>query len=363
MHRPRRSPAPVTGPVRPVVDLTLSRPRLVVLSRRGHGSLPPETWRRLERVADVHVVQRDSAPAPREAERLLRDADLLGATNLCLPRLDDALLQRLPRLSGVVLYATGYDLLDVAVLERHGVGLSVLPEYATEAVAEHALALLLTLATRLHLAHERSRGRGNPDVSLRGVELHGRTLGVLGVGRIGGRVAQLAQAFGMRVLGCDTDPTAAARARARGVEVVDLPTLLRRSDAVALCASSAFGAPPVLGRTRVAALRRGALLVNVARPALVDTAAVTAALRRGAIAGYAVDDVVLDEAADADLLEQGRVVQTGHSAWWRDEVLERGGRMWGEHLLAAALGQPLDVVTWPRLDPPVQRTGLREVSV
>jgi phosphoglycerate dehydrogenase-like enzyme len=358
-----RRPAALAGSVSPVVDLTVARPTLVVLSRRGRDSLTTATWDELERVADVRVVQRDSAPDPREAERLLRDADLLGATNLCLPRLDDALLQRLPRLSGVVLYATGFDLLDVAVLERHGVGLSVLPEYATKAVAEQALALLLTLATRLHLAHDRSRGRGNPDVSLRGVELHGRTLGVLGVGRIGGRVAQLAQAFGMRVLGYDVDPAAAARARAGGVEIVDLATLLRGSDALALCASSTFGAPPVLGRVQVAALRPGALLVNVARPALVDTAAVTAALRRGALAGYAVDDVVLDEVADADLLEQGRVVQTGHSAWWRDEVLERGGRMWGEHLLAAALGQPLDVVTWPRLDAPLQRTSRRKVSV
>jgi phosphoglycerate dehydrogenase-like enzyme len=336
---------------------------LVVLSRRGRDSLTAGAWDQLERVADVRVVQRDSAPGAEEAERLLRDADLLGATNLCLPRLDDALLQRLPRLSGVVLYATGYDLLDVAVLDRHGVGLSVLPEYATEAVAEHALALLLTLATRLHLAHDRSRERGNPDVSLRGVELHGRTLGVLGVGRIGGRAAQLAQAFGMRVLACDVDPAAAARARAHGLEVVDLPALLRRSDALALCASSTFAAPPVLGEAQVAALRPGALLVNVARPALVDTAAVAAALRRGAIAGYAVDDVVLDPSDDADLLEQGRVVQTGHSAWWRDEVLERGGRMWGEHLLAAALGQPLDAVTWRRLDPPLQRSTRREVSV
>jgi phosphoglycerate dehydrogenase-like enzyme len=147
------------------------------------------------------------------------------------------------------------------------------------------------------------------------------------------------------------------------VDIVDLATLLRGSDALALCASSTFGAPPILGRVQVAALRPGALLVNVARPALVDTAAVTAALRQGALAGYAVDDVVLDEGADADLLEQGRVLQTGHSAWWRDEVLERGGRMWGEHLLAAALGQPLDVVTWPRLDPPLQRTSRRKVSV
>lgn len=91
----------------------------------------------------------------------------------------------------------------------------------------------------------------------------------------------------------------------------------------------------------------GGLLVNVARAALVDTAAAAAAVRSGALRGYAVDDDVLDRDADGDLLAEGRVLQTGHSAWWRDETLERGRRMWGEHLLAAVTGAPLDTVGLP----------------
>jgi hypothetical protein len=61
-----------------------------------------------------------------------------------------------------------------------------------------------------------------------------------------------------------------------------------------------------------------------------------------------VDDVVISGQQDADLVRQGRLLQTGHSAWWRDEVLQRGGQMWGEHLLAAVNGSPLDAVTWPQ---------------
>ena len=325
----------------------MPRPTLVVLCRQGRASLEPAQWAALEAVADLRVVQRETAPGPEEAARLLAGADLLGTTNLCLPQLDAALLGRLPRLRGVVLYATGYDLLDVPLLRRSGVGLSVLPDYATQAVAEHGTALLLALATRLHLAHDRSRGRAPDGVSLRGVELSGRCLGVVGLGRIGLRTAALAQAFGMRVVGCDPDPAAAARAADRGVEVLGLPALLGRVDALALCLSSTFGAPPVLGAAELARLADHVLVVNTARASVVDTAAVVSAVRAGRLRGYAVDDVVLDPAVDGDLLDEGRVLQTGHSAWWRDEVLDRGARMWAERMVAAALDRPLDAVTWP----------------
>jgi len=295
----------------------------------------------------VCLVQRDDAPARDQAVTLLRDADLVGSTNLCLPRMDGALLDALPRLRGIVLYATGYDHLDVPDLRRRGVGLCVMPDYATIAVSEHALALLLSLATRLHLAHDRSRAVVRVDTSLRGVELAGRTLGIVGVGRIGGRLAGLARGVGLRVVGHDIDRAAEALAAARGVEMTGLDDLLRRSDAVALTASHVLGRPAVIGRRELALMRPGGHLVNVGRPDLVDTAAAVAALRAGDLRGYAVDDVVVDAARDGDLLDEGRLLQTGHSAWWRDEVLERGAWMWGDRLLGAVLGHPLDAVTWP----------------
>lgn len=219
------------------------------------------------------------------------------------------------------------------------------------------MALLLALATRLHLAHDRSRGIAPAGVSLRGVELNGRCLGIVGLGRIGRRTAQLAQAFGMRILGCDCSPRAADLAAALGVEVVELDALLRRADAVAVCASSTFGARPIITAAELDQLMNDVLLVNTARAALVDTAAAVAAVRSGRLRGYAVDDTVLDPAVDGDVLEQGRVLQTGHSAWWRDEVLVRGRDMWAERLLAAAVDRPLGAVTWPRArpQPPVER--------
>ena len=323
------------------------KPSVTVLSRQGARSLASDDVATLQCVANVRYHTIDGAPSRAQATVLLRGTEILGVTNACLPVLDAALLDALPDLRGIILYATGYDHIDIELLASRGVGLNVLPHYATGAVAEHAIAMLLSLATRLHLAHDRSRGLVHSDTSLRGIELAGRTMGVLGVGRIGTRVAQLGSALGMRVIGNDIDPAAAAAARSRNIAMTSLPELLARSDALVVCASHAFGAPAALGHAEMRQMRRGAVLVNVSRAPLVDAAAATAAVRAGQLRGYAVDDVVLDPQVDGDLLAEGRVLQTGHSAWWRDEVLERGRRMWAQHLLAAIEGRPLDAVPWP----------------
>jgi phosphoglycerate dehydrogenase-like enzyme len=325
----------------------MAKPNVVLLSRQGRASLPADTWTRLTEVATVEAVTMHSAPSMEKAVRLLADADLLGATNACLPHLDAELLDALPRLRGIVLYATGYDHIDVGLLESRRVGLSVVPDYATVAVAEHTIALMMALASRIHLANDHCRGMTSDDLSLRGVELAGRTIGVVGLGRIGRRVALLAKALGMRVVGTDTDFLARIRAWRQGVRIMDLPELLAAADVVTMCASHRFGAPPILRAPEIAAMRPGSFLVNAARAALVDSAAATAALRSRRLRGYAVDDQIADLSADADLLREGRLLQTGHSAWWRDETLSRGARLWGERLIAAGAGSPIDAVLWP----------------
>lgn len=316
---------------------------VVVLSRAGARSVPPDAVARIAEHAHLRFVTLQSAPDAREAARLLAPATVLATTNVTLPRLDEDLLRACPRLRTVVLYATGYEHVDLDVLQAHGVTLSVLPDYATTAVAEHALGLLLGLATRSHLANDRSRGHVPAATSLRGVELGGRTLGIIGMGRIGSHLAAIARGIGMRVVGSDIDERAVARARGRGTTMTTTPELLERCDAVALCCSTDATVPLVLGEEELGRMRPGGLVVNVGRPALVDHEAVAAAIHAGHLRGYGVDDAVL--AAHPDLVAEGRVLQTGHSAWWRDEVLARGAEHFGRAIRAAVEGVPVDVVT------------------
>lgn len=333
---------------------------VVVLSRAGSASIPPDLTRQVRGRARVDFVVRQTAPDPHDAADLLRDATVLATTNLTLPRLDDELLDRLPRLRVIVLYATGYEHVDLELLARHGVTLSVLPAYATGAVAEHALAMLLTLAARTHLANDKARGLVARDTSLRGVELGGRTLGVVGVGRIGFHLSRIATGIGMTVLGSDPDPSARAAAREVGLEMTTTDDLLERSSAVALCASTDRRRPVLLDADRLHLLPPGAFVVNVGRPGLVDTDAAVALLRSRHLRGYAVDDVVLDPVDHADLLAEGRVLQTSHSAWWRDEVLARGAEQFGLAVLAAVEGTPVDVAAVRPTHPTVTRQPARE---
>jgi lactate dehydrogenase-like 2-hydroxyacid dehydrogenase len=342
------------------------RVRVVVVSVQGQTSIPAPARRSIEAVADVTYVARPDRLSPGDARRVLRDADIVAVTPKVAPRFDRDLLRSLPRLRGLALYATGYDLLDLDLLSRHGVRVCSLPHYSTEAVAQHALALLLALACRVHLANDRSRGLVPDTVSLRGFELAGRSLGVIGFGRIGRRVAALAAgAFQMPVLAYDrrwhtvapaspapgstpaTTVTSSSHGSPITVARVDLHGLLDACDTLVLCCSRDPGAPPVLGPAELRHIRHGAVLVNVGRPELVDHQALVPLLRSGKLRGYAVDDVVFgpgDGEVHTDLLREGRVLQTGHSAWWRDEVLERGGRMWAEVIRRLALDDPVDVV-------------------
>lgn len=320
--------------------------KVVVISRAGEASLPAAAVKALRVRHEVVFAQRHTAPSRAEAIRLLRGAHVLATTNVTLPALDSDLLDALPDLRHVVLYATGYEHLDLSALAARGIGVTTLPEYATNAVAEHALGLIFASATRVHLANEKARGRVRSDVSLRGVEITSRTLAVIGVGRIGTRLADLARGLGMRVVGVDTDPCAVAAARAAGIAMTDLPAALAEADLVAVCASTRPGRPAILAAPELARLHRDAFVVNVGRPVLVDQTAVRDALLTHRLRGYAVDEIAFDadDPIDRLLLAEGRIIQTAHSAWWRDEVLARGAVMFATAIQAAADGAPVDVL-------------------
>lgn len=315
-------------------------PNVVVVSVQGRGTLPTPAARRLERIANVTYATRSGTLAPADAAGLFADADVVAVTPKVAPPVNEGLLAELPRLRGLALYATGYDFLDVELLRRHGVVLTHLRGYCTVSVAEHALGLLLSLSRRIHLAHDRSRGLVPPTTSLRGFELAERTVGVIGWGRIGRRFGQLARAVGMRVLATDPCP----RRGEPDVEMLPLPEVLRAADAVCVTCPATYGGHPMVGAGELAEMPAGAVLVNVSRPSLVDTGAVRRAVRSGRLRGYAVDDVVCDPVADADLLTEGRIIQSGHCAWWSDEALDRGSAMWAENIRRLALGIPDSVV-------------------
>lgn len=225
-----------------------------------------------------------------------------------------AMLAKAPKLKVVARAGMGVDTIDVAEASRRKVAVLTAPGANANSVAEFTFALLLALVRKVPAAVA-SLGAGRWDrKSFEGTELRGKTLGLVGLGRAGSLVAGIARGFGMTVVAVDPAvvPEAAA---ALGVELVPLEEVLRRADVVSLHAKLTAETRKLIDAARLGMMKRGALLVNTARGALIDDAALVEALRSGQLAGAALD--VYDPEplpADAVLRAAPNVVLTPHLA-------------------------------------------------
>lgn len=261
-----------------------------------------------------------------------------GAEAVCVfvnDRLDAPVLERLARLGVrlVVLRSAGFNHVDLHAAAALGLVVARVPAYSPHAVAEHTVALLLTLNRKIHRAHARVREGNFALDGLMGFDLFGRTVGVVGTGQIGACFARIMAGFGCRLLGFDPSPDAACVDL--GMRYTELPELLAASDIVSLHCPLTPATHHLIGTTTLAAMKPGAMLLNTSRGAVIDTQAVVAALKSGRLGSLGID--VYEEEADlffrdlsaevihddvfARLLTFPNVVVTGHQAFFTEEAL------------------------------------------
>lgn len=235
----------------------------------------------------------------------------------------------------IAMRCAGYNNLDVAAAARCGVEIARVPAYSPHAVAEHAVALILSLNRKLHRAYNRVR-EGNFSLNgLVGFDLFGRTAGLVGLGKIGRCLAQILRGFGMTVLAHDVKPDLEF-AESTGVRFVPLDELLRDSDIVSLHVPLSPATHHLINAARIAQMRRGALLVNTSRGGLVDTAALIDALKSGQLGAAGLDvyeeeseyffrdrsDRAIDDDVLARLLTFPNVLVTSHQAFLTSDALD-----------------------------------------
>lgn len=279
----------------------------------------------------------DLAGAPRE--RLL--AEIASADALLVrsaTKVDAELFAAAPRLSVVGRAGVGVDNVDVPAATARGVLVLNAPTANVVSATEHTFALLFALLRQVPAA-ALSMAQGKWEkAKFVGSELAGKTVGVVGLGQVGSRVALRARAFEAKILAFDPY-LPAARAKEMGVPLVELPALLSGSDIVTLHATAGEKGKPLLGAPELALMRPGAILVNVARGSLVDRAALLASLESGHLAGVALD--VFDPeppAADEPLLKLSNVIATPHLGASTVEAQERVSLQTVESLLEALSG-------------------------
>ncbi len=262
-------------------------------------------------------------------------------------RVTDDLLAAAPHLKVIGRAGSGIDNIDLEAAFRHRVLVVHAPRGNVVAVAEHTMALVLALARQLPAASASLKAGRWEKRQLVGVELAHKTLGILGLGRIGREVARLAQAFSMLVLA--SDPLVSAeQARSAGVTLPGKEEVLRQADVVTLHAAPAGHAGavrPLIGARELALLKPGAFLVNCARGGLIDEAALLDALERGRLAGVALDvfsqEPIGDDALLRRLLAHERVLPTPHLGASTSEAQARVAVEVARQVIAALHGDTL----------------------
>ena len=298
-------------------------------------------------------------PGPHPAETLL---PLLAGHDACLATTDaftDAVLgsPQTATLKCISRWGVGYDAVDVPAATRHGIVVAYTPGVLDEAVADFAFALLLAIARRIHIGHE-NMAKGVWGGAW-GHDVHGKTLGILGCGRIGQAVARRAAGFGMRLLGHDPAPQPAAEKL--GVEFVPLDELLAQCDFLTLHAALTPQTRGLIGAAQLARMKPTAYLVNTARGALVDEAALAQALRDGVIAGAALDAFVKEPlSAEHPLRGCPNVLLTPHLASFARETGERVSHLAAQAILDLMHGKkPAHVVNPGVFQSPALRATLK----
>ncbi|MFI2410368.1 phosphoglycerate dehydrogenase [Streptomyces sp. NPDC018947] len=239
-----------------------------------------------------------------------------------------------PKLKVIAKHGVGTDTIDVAAARERGIPVVFAPGSNSRAVAEYTFGLVLDAARRISASHTAVTEGGWP--KLFGPELHGRTLGVVGFGRIGRLVAGYARAFGMHVLAHDPHVPGDA-VSAADAEPVALDTLLTRADVVTLHLPPA--AAPLLDTARLAAMKPGAILVNAARGGLVDDTALAAALHSGHLAAAALDAFAVEPLPAGHVLRTApRLTLTSHMAACTPEANRAMGLMVAEDVLRVLAG-------------------------
>lgn len=292
---------------------------------------------------DVHCRDSDEPATPEELRALVADADAL----LCLltDRADEALLQAAPRLKVVATCSAGYDHVDVAAATARGVLVTHTPGVLHEATADLTLALILATARRVVEGDAFLRagrfGHWKLEQEQIGLDVHGRTLGIVGMGQIGRAVARrAARGFDMTVLYHGRRRLPAEEEAQLGVQYAPFDVLLAASDFVSVHAPLTPATRHLFDAAAFARMKPTAVLVNTARGPLVDERALAAALRSGAIAGAGLDVYEEEPTVHPDLLElHERVVLLPHLGSATEPIRRRMAAMAVESVVAASRGE------------------------
>jgi len=304
-----------------------------------HVYLEEEHIEKLQSIGDLEIFK-DLPKTPDELKERIRGSDIVvvGWSNLT-----EDVIKSAERLRMISIWATTCHYADLMAARERGIIVTHVPGYATEAVAEHVFALLLASIRKLPLADEHVR-RGDFDWRpFGGIELAGKTLGIIGTGKIGCRVAEIGRAFKMRILAFDKYPNL-KKAEEIGMKYVDLKTLLKESDIVTLHITLTPETERLIGEKEIEAMKNGAVIINTSQGRVIDEKALIDALKSRKIS-YAGLDVFEEEppAKDNPLFKLDNTVLSPHIGFNTVEAAKRCTDICIDNIVRFLEGRPQNV--------------------
>ena len=298
----------------------LSWTELTVYDRTAYGESPLIA----QRIGDAEVIVTNKTPISQQT------------------------LEQCPNLKLIAVLATGYNVIDCAAARKKGISVVNVPTYGTASVSQYSIALLLEICHHIG-HHDQSVHAGNWannadwcywDYPL--IELEGKTMGIIGFGRIGQAEGRIARALGMRVLAYDLHPSDSGRAIG---EYVDLDTLYRQSDVISLHCNLTPENTRMINKDSIAKMKDGVILINNARGQLIDEQDVADALNSGKLAAAGLDVVYTEPIReDNPLLKAKNCIITPHISWAPKESRQRIMDVTAENIRAFLAGRPQNVV-------------------
>ena len=302
------------------------------------------SWAPLENLGELTVYPQGSTD-PEEVIRRIGDAEIVLTNKTPVGRV---IFERCPNMKLLSVVATGYNVVDTQAAKEHGVAVCNVPAYGTEMVAQFAIGLLLEVCHHVQL-HNESVHAGEwercPNFCYWKspiLELAGKTMGIIGFGRIGRAVGRTAKALGMRVIATGSRKCPEGEAIA---EYVDLDTILRESDVISLHCPQFPETERLINRDTIARMKDGAILINNSRGGLIDEQAVADALNSGKLYAAAVDVVTQEPIVGTNpLLTAKNCIITPHISWAATECRRRIVDITAENIRRFFAGDPQNVV-------------------
>lgn len=307
------------------------------------GEFGQELKAKIEKVASYQALTKPNLTAE-EALEVLKDAEVAILAPASIKPIDERLIGQCAKLRHIALVTVGYDTVDLEACKKRGISISRPVGANAQAVAEHTIGMMLDVAKRITEFDRDLRQKGAYDFrNYMGIELTGRTLGILGLGAIGGKVARMAKrALEMRVMVYDRSEKSNEE-----YQVVNMNDLIVAADVISVHLPLTNETKDFIGSDELSKVKPGAILINTAREEIVNKEAVLGAIESGMLGGYTVEtNVMTPISPDDDYLKYPNVLVNPHNAFNTKETQVRVDRMVVDNVVSFIEGKPKNILRY-----------------